>query len=97
MILVGRFVGRRVPLVPMVAGMLIFPWRNLYWAELIGCLLWLPFYFLAGHWRSGNRYSFRYAERRFQMVAAGDGVAAVGRRLAMLAVAAQRQKRQSIV
>lgn len=47
-ILVGRFVGPTRPLVPMVAGMLDLPIRKFLPPNLIGCLLWPPFYFLPG-------------------------------------------------
>ncbi|MDF7761834.1 DedA family protein [Kosakonia cowanii] len=47
-ILVGRFVGPTRPLVPMVAGMLDLPIRKFLPPNIIGCLLWPPFYFLPG-------------------------------------------------
>lgn len=47
-ILVGRFVGPTRPLVPMVAGMLDLPVAKFIGPNLIGCLLWPPFYFLPG-------------------------------------------------
>ena len=45
-ILVGRFVGPTRPLVPMVAGMLDLPVAKFITPNIIGCLLWPPFYFL---------------------------------------------------
>ncbi|MGY5958490.1 DedA family protein [Kosakonia sp. BK9b] len=47
-ILVGRFVGPTRPLIPMVAGMLDLPIRKFLPPNIIGCLLWPPFYFLPG-------------------------------------------------
>ena len=47
-ILVGRFVGPTRPLVPMVAGMLDLPIRKFLPPNIIGCLLWPPFYSLPG-------------------------------------------------
>ena len=47
-ILVGRFVGPTRPLVPMVAGMLDLPVAKFITPNIIGCLLWPPFYFLPG-------------------------------------------------
>ena len=47
-ILVGRFVGPTRPLVPMVAGMLDLPVAKYITPNIIGCLLWPPFYFLPG-------------------------------------------------
>ncbi len=47
-ILVGRFVGPTRPLVPMVAGMLDLPVRKFLPPNIVGCLLWPPFYFLPG-------------------------------------------------
>lgn len=47
-ILVGRFVGPTRPLVPMVAGMLDLPVSKFILPNVIGCLLWPPFYFLPG-------------------------------------------------
>ncbi|WP_130100178.1 DedA family protein [Siccibacter turicensis] len=47
-ILVGRFVGPTRPLVPMVAGMLDLPVRKFVLPNVIGCVLWPPFYFLPG-------------------------------------------------
>lgn len=51
-ILVGRFVGPTRPLVPMVAGMLDLPVAKFITPNIIGCLLWPPFYFLPGFWRA---------------------------------------------
>lgn len=51
-ILVGRFVGPTRPLVPMVAGMLDLPVAKFITPNIIGCLLWPPFYFLRGFWRA---------------------------------------------
>ena len=45
-ILVGRFVGPTRPLVPMVAGMLDLPVAKFITPNIIGCLLWPPFFFL---------------------------------------------------
>lgn len=50
-ILVGRFVGPTRPLVPMVAGMLDLPVAKFIVPNIIGCVLWPPFYFLPGSWR----------------------------------------------
>ncbi len=47
-ILVGRFVGPTRPLIPMVAGMLDLPVSKFVVPNIIGCLLWPPFYFLPG-------------------------------------------------
>jgi len=47
-ILVGRFVGPTRPLIPMVAGMLDLPVAKFVLPNIIGCLLWPPFYFLPG-------------------------------------------------
>ncbi|WP_058912227.1 DedA family protein [Entomohabitans teleogrylli] len=47
-VLVGRFVGPTRPLVPMVAGMLALPVRKFITPNVIGCVLWPPFYFLPG-------------------------------------------------
>ncbi|MGK9172564.1 DedA family protein [Yokenella regensburgei] len=47
-ILVGRFVGPTRPLIPMVAGMLDLPVAKFVVPNIIGCLLWPPFYFLPG-------------------------------------------------
>ncbi|MTD41042.1 DedA family protein [Erwinia sp. CPCC 100877] len=47
-ILVGRFIGPTRPLVPMVAGMLELPVRKFIGPNIIGCILWPPFYFLPG-------------------------------------------------
>jgi hypothetical protein len=47
-ILVGRFVGPTRPLVPMVAGMLDLPVAKFIVPNIIGCVLWPPFYFLPG-------------------------------------------------
>lgn len=47
-ILVGRFVGPTRPIVPMVAGMLDLPITKFFPPNIIGCLLWPPFYFLPG-------------------------------------------------
>ena len=47
-ILVGRFVGPTRPLIPMVAGMLDLPIRKFLPPNIVGCLLWPPFYFLPG-------------------------------------------------
>lgn len=47
-ILVGRFVGPTRPLVPMVAGMLDLPVAKFIVPNIIGCILWPPFYFLPG-------------------------------------------------
>ncbi|WP_437888268.1 DedA family protein [Phytobacter sp. V91] len=47
-ILVGRFVGPTRPLIPMVAGMLDLPVAKFVTPNIIGCLLWPPFYFLPG-------------------------------------------------
>ncbi len=47
-ILVGRFVGPTRPLIPMVAGMLELPVSKFLLPNIIGCLLWPPFYFLPG-------------------------------------------------
>ncbi len=71
---------------------------EIYWAELDWLFAVAAVLFPAGHsGGSGNRYSFRYAERRFQMAAAGDGVAAVGRRLGYAGGCGAAAKRQSIV
>lgn len=51
-ILVGRFVGPTRPLVPMVAGMLDLPVAKFIVPNIIGCVLWPPFYFLPGIWRA---------------------------------------------
>lgn len=53
-ILVGRFVGPTRPLVPMVAGMLDLPVAKFIVPNIIGCVLWPPFYFLPGSGGSGN-------------------------------------------
>ena len=47
-ILVGRFVGPTRPVVPMVAGMLDLPVTKFIPPNILGCLLWPPFYFLPG-------------------------------------------------
>jgi membrane protein DedA with SNARE-associated domain len=47
-ILLGRFIGPTRPLVPMVAGMLELPVRKFISPNIIGCVLWPPFYFLPG-------------------------------------------------
>lgn len=47
-ILIGRFIGPTRPLVPMVAGMLDLPIRKFILPNIIGCILWPPFYFLPG-------------------------------------------------
>ncbi|XPE66812.1 DedA family protein [Shigella flexneri] len=57
-ILIGRFVGPTRPLVPMVAGMLDLPVAKFITPNIIGCLLWPPFYFLPGI-LAGRRSKFQ--------------------------------------
>ena len=47
-ILIWRFVAPTRPLIPMVAGMLDLPVSKFVVPNIIGCLLWPPFYFLPG-------------------------------------------------
>jgi membrane protein DedA with SNARE-associated domain len=61
-ILVGRFVGPTRPVVPMVAGMLDLPVTKFIPPNILGCLLWPPFYFLPGI-LAGRRLIFRRESR----------------------------------